>query len=319
MLQNNYGRLAIVSVFVIIAIILIMAPGMQSNKRGEEQLNFTSMPKENVSQPQSMSDETTTAHTSSAAGSVVSPEDQMLDAWGMNKTKNKEEKVLTEEVQNEETTNVQEQPEVIPEPEVKKEPEVVSDSTSGEAEVVIPKTYSYKFKPIKVNGKCFVSPEPVVFMPKAECEAGKLRFGIKNCAQNEDDKDMWAGAVRQCGGVNKMPDVEDLAAIARILYSKPSINIPESTKSLYSASNKKSKSDRIDCGNISFSGLTYDSSVAKEYGYPEKGGYSIWGKYELGRWYGLSLLFEDTAVKHDICTTRNFENSYAVCQVECPQ
>ena len=54
MLQNNYGRLAIVSVFVIIAIILIMAPGMQSNKRGEDQLNFTSMPKENVSQQQSM-------------------------------------------------------------------------------------------------------------------------------------------------------------------------------------------------------------------------------------------------------------------------
>ena len=87
MLQNNYGRLAIVSVFVIIAIILIMAPGMQSNKRGEEQLNFTSMPKENVSQQQSMPEETSIAHTPSAAESVLSPEEQMLDAWGMTKPK----------------------------------------------------------------------------------------------------------------------------------------------------------------------------------------------------------------------------------------
>lgn len=318
MLQNNYGRLAIVSVFVIIAIILIMAPGMQSNKRGEEQLNFTSMPKENVSQAQSMSEETSSANTPSAVESVLSPEDQMLDAWGMNKPKSKEKNVLTEEVQNEETPTIQEQPEVAQDVEDTKETKVVSGSASGEAEVVIPKTYSYKFKPIKVNGKCFVAPEPVVFMPKAECDAAKLRFGIKRCAQNEDDKDMWAGAVRQCGGVNKMPDVEDLAAIARLLYSKPSINISESTKNIYSASNK-TFNDRIDCGSTSFSGLAYDNSIAKEYGYPENGGYSIWGKYELGTWYGLSFLFEDTKVRHDICTTRNSENSYAVCQVECPQ
>ena len=70
----------------------------------------------------------------------------------------------------------------------------------------------------EVNGTCYTAP----FTPKpltlAECEAavaeGKL--GIKKGCEFEQD--YWAGAVKQCGGVSKLPTIAQLAELASQLY-----------------------------------------------------------------------------------------------------
>ncbi len=51
---------------------------------------------------------------------------------------------------------------------------------------------------------------------KAECEALKGELGISEC---QYDDDYWAGAVKQCGGVSKLPNETQLAAIMDHIYS----------------------------------------------------------------------------------------------------
>ena len=76
----------------------------------------------------------------------------------------------------------------------------------------------------EVGDKCYTAvfiPKP---MTKAECQAavaeGKL--GIKYCYY---ENDYWAGAVKACGGVSKMPTMDDLAKLASQLYKgNPTIN-----------------------------------------------------------------------------------------------
>ena len=75
----------------------------------------------------------------------------------------------------------------------------------------------------EVNGTCYTAPFTPTPMTLAECNAavaeGKL--GIKAC---EWDDDYWAGAVKQCGGVSKMPTAAQLAELASQLYvGNPSI------------------------------------------------------------------------------------------------
>ena len=73
----------------------------------------------------------------------------------------------------------------------------------------------------EVNGKCFGAPFSPSYLTRAECEAEKGNLGIKLCCY---DDDYWAGAVKQCGGVSKMPTMDDLAKLASQLYKgNPSI------------------------------------------------------------------------------------------------
>ena len=67
----------------------------------------------------------------------------------------------------------------------------------------------------KVNGKCFGAPFTPTPLTYAECEAEKGNLGIKDCHYNDD---YWAGAVKQCGGVSKMPTENDLAKLSGQLY-----------------------------------------------------------------------------------------------------
>ena len=50
---------------------------------------------------------------------------------------------------------------------------------------------------------------------KAECEAIKGDLGITVCPV---DNDYWAGAVKQCGGVSKLPSMTQLAQLGNYLY-----------------------------------------------------------------------------------------------------
>ena len=68
---------------------------------------------------------------------------------------------------------------------------------------------------IEIGDRCFTAP----FVPKpltsADCLAQKNTLGINHCLTLGD---YWAGAVRQCNGVQNMPTAEDLANLASELY-----------------------------------------------------------------------------------------------------
>ena len=78
----------------------------------------------------------------------------------------------------------------------------------------------------EVGGTCYTAP----FIPKpltfAECEAQKSDLGIKECCPTNwcYNEDYWAGAVKQCGGVSKMPTMAQLGELASQLYvGNPSV------------------------------------------------------------------------------------------------
>ena len=74
---------------------------------------------------------------------------------------------------------------------------------------------------IELGGKCFTAPFIPTPLTLAECEAEKDKLGIKGCNY---DQDYWAGAVKQCCGVSKMPTANDLAKLATELYKEhPSV------------------------------------------------------------------------------------------------
>ena len=78
---------------------------------------------------------------------------------------------------------------------------------------------------IKINGTCFTAPFTPTLMTKAECEAEKDNLGIKGCSYAQD---YWAGAVKQCGGVSKLPTMAQLGELASQLYvGNPSIGAKE--------------------------------------------------------------------------------------------
>ena len=67
----------------------------------------------------------------------------------------------------------------------------------------------------ELGGTCYgavFEPKPVT---KAECEAMKTTHGIKECFY---DNDYWAGAVKQCGHVDKLPTPDQLQEIADYIY-----------------------------------------------------------------------------------------------------
>ena len=141
----------------------------------------------------------------------------------------------------------------------------------------------------EVNGTCYTAP----FTPKpltlAECEAavaeGKL--GIEDCYY---DGDYWAGAVKQCGGVSKMPTMAQLAELASQMYvGNPSIGAKE----------KKS--------NIQFDS---NSSTAKALGLTP--GFYLWSGEEATGFGALSRYFFPTYSYWDD-VRRYYRYSQAVC------
>ncbi len=55
-------------------------------------------------------------------------------------------------------------------------------------------------------------------LSKAECEELKDELGIKICDRNSD---YWAGAVKACNGVDKLPTMEQLGQLATYLFNYP--------------------------------------------------------------------------------------------------
>ena len=102
----------------------------------------------------------------------------------------------------------------------------------------------------EINGTCFTAPFFPEPLTEAECEeeVAKGDLGIENCYW---DNDYWAGAVKACGGVNKMPTMAQLADIANYVYNTSGIG----AKTNYSGFLDYDKAAEL--GFIASSGYTF--------------------------------------------------------------
>ena len=81
----------------------------------------------------------------------------------------------------------------------------------------------------ELGGTCFGTPFTPTPITKAECEQLKGDLGITNCPI---DNDYWAGAVKACGGVSKMPTMAQVAEIANYIYNTSGIGAKEYVSNL---------------------------------------------------------------------------------------
>lgn len=110
----------------------------------------------------------------------------------------------------------------------------------------------------EVGSTCYeVAPFKPTPITKAECEELKSTLGIKNCNY---DSDYWAGAVKACGGVNKLPTMAQLAAIANYVYGTTGVG----------AQTKKT-------------GLTYLKDNLATLGLPTGKAFYLWSSSEVSK------------------------------------
>ena len=133
---------------------------------------------------------------------------------------------------------------------------------------------------IEIGSLCLTAPFSPKPMTAQECNEQKDELGIKYCRY---DDDYWAGAVKQCGGVSKMPTASDLFEIVEALYPNLS-NIRD---------------------------LTYTAGTATSLGLPEPG-FVLWAGEESGSNYAYLRDFSTTTTiwYHGIRTASGVQ---AVC------
>ncbi len=329
MLQNNYGRLAIVTVFIIVAIILIMAPGMQTKPSNDDQLNFTSMPKDSkskeVTEKPVQDVNKNTQSPVSTTETLISPEQQMLNDWGMQKTSSQtdtnrdsqEDELSPEDVKRQQQiriTPLQVEPEnKAIQPQVPEKPleQAASQENTSEQD----KAAAAPANIIKVGDKCYTFPKQASSMDKAECDTSKEALGINACPA-EGQQDAWAGAVKACGTVNAMPTMDDLFELAGVVYRGNSFTIPDRIKQNYKAYGTYSPTSGSS-DNLRFRDLVYQPEKAKSLGLPSAPGYSVWGKVEISPIEALALSFEDGVVTYTSATLKTSQNFYTICRVPC--
>ena len=140
----------------------------------------------------------------------------------------------------------------------------------------------------EVNGTCYTAPFTPTPMTAQECNEQKDQLGIKYC--RTDDSDYWGGAVKQCGGVSKMPTMAQLAELASQMYvGNPTIGAEE---------------DKRD--------IQYDpnSPVSKALGLTPY--FWLWSGEENSSSYAYARYF-GTTLSRWIYSTRKHSNSQAVC------
>ncbi len=85
-----------------------------------------------------------------------------------------------------------------------------------------------------------------------ECNQAKETLGITTC---DMENDYWAGAVKACGGVSKMPNQDQLTQLANYIYNTDSISSSGTTTGLVMDTEKASQflsaSPRGDWGSFS--------------------------------------------------------------------
>ena len=142
----------------------------------------------------------------------------------------------------------------------------------------------------ELGGTCFGAPFTPTPLTKAECEQLKGGLGINECYNY--DNDYWAGAVKACGGVSKMPTASQLAEIANYVYNTSGIGAEE----------------RV-------SNLTLDRDKAAELGFT--GSYfSVWSGEEYSSSYAYYRNFFPTNTYWSNYYYRHYSGLQAVCLVD---
>ena len=93
---------------------------------------------------------------------------------------------------------------------------------------------------VEIGSLCFTAPFRPTPLTEQECEAQKSALGIKQCCPRDwcYNDDYWAGAVKQCGGVSKMPTAAQLAELASQMYvGNPTIGAKEENNNIQFDSN----------------------------------------------------------------------------------
>ena len=143
---------------------------------------------------------------------------------------------------------------------------------------------------IEIDEKCFGAPFTSTPMTKAECEAQKDDLGIKECNY---DYDYWAGAVKQCGGVQNLPTLADLGKIASAIYKgNPSVGAKETVIN-----------------------LTYESGTATSLGLPEPTFY-LWSGEESSEATAYYRSFNSTTTYSTNNSSEDYRNNsgyHAIC------
>ena len=129
----------------------------------------------------------------------------------------------------------------------------------------------------ELGGTCFGAPFTPTPLTKAECEAEKDSLGIKECYH---ENDYWAGAVKACGGVSKMPTAAQIAEIANYVYNTSGIGAKEN---VYNLTLDRDKAAELGfTGPIFFvwSGEEYSSNNAYDRGFGSTS--TSWQSYSRG-------------------------------------
>ena len=141
----------------------------------------------------------------------------------------------------------------------------------------------------ELDGVCFTAPVKGKAMSYEECEQQKTELGIKECYC---DTDYWAGAVKFCGGIDKMMSVEQLAKLASKLYH----------------------TDEPITGNNY--NLTLDKDALSYYGLPDnRSSWYIWTnkEHDEDQVYYSVLLSHGVGVGNDTSLKRDNGSGYAFC------
>ena len=75
----------------------------------------------------------------------------------------------------------------------------------------------------KVKDVCYGEPFNPTPLTYQQCMAEKDKLGIEECYE-DIEIDYWAGAVKKCGGIDKIPSLTNFSAIAETMYVKQGSN-----------------------------------------------------------------------------------------------
>ena len=142
----------------------------------------------------------------------------------------------------------------------------------------------------EIAGVCYTAPFFPEPLTKAECEEiADLGYGNKKEWCGGWQNDYWAGAIKACGGVNKVPTSSQVAEIANYVYNTSDI---EARNNVYN--------------------LTLDYDKVAELGFTTQDSYFfVWSNEESNSIHAYNRYFGPTYTYGYI--GRSYSNRQAVC------
>lgn len=148
----------------------------------------------------------------------------------------------------------------------------------------------------KIDQTCYNTPFTPTPVSLEDCEAMISTHGIKACFYNND---YWAGAVKACGHINKMPKMSQLAELANYLYG---------TTDISTYTNKE--------------GINLNATLAQSLGFAinSSGAFYVWSGNESASEAAHSRFFAPTFSNGDMWNMGRYNSDrQAVCLVEDTQ